>query len=91
MTFIGDCRPTKRIGIEELDGCINLFTQKLDEIMENGGATDELYMGALVALETVRNGRFEYPHEFMAVFDNRINELQGLEVSDGSISADSRA
>ena len=79
MTFIGDYRPTKRIGIEELDGCINLFTQKLDEIMENGEATDELYMGALIALETIRGSRFEYPHEFMAVFDNRVRELEGGE------------
>lgn len=76
MSFIGDYRPTKRIGIEELDGCINLFCQRLDEIAENGEATEQLYIGALIALETIRTGRFEYPHEFLAVFNNRVDELE---------------
>jgi hypothetical protein len=77
MTFIGDYRPTKRVGIEELDGCIKLLTDKLDETAENGEMSTALYMGALIALETMRNGRFEYPQDFMAVFDNRVRELEG--------------
>ena len=77
MTFIGDYRPTKRVGIEELDGCIKLLNDKLDETAENGEMSTALYMGALIALETMRNGRFEYPQDFMAVFDNRVRELEG--------------
>lgn len=77
MTFIGDYRPTKRVGIEELDGCIKLLSDKLDDIAENGETSTGVYMGALIALETMRNGRFEYPQDFMAVFDNRVNELEG--------------
>jgi len=76
MSFIGDYRPTKRIGIEELDGCINLFCQRLGDIAANGEATAQYYVGALIALETIRTGRFEYPHEFLAVFDNRVNEFE---------------
>lgn len=72
--FIGDYRPTKRIGIEELDGCINMFVDRLDDIDANGEAHGELYAGALIAIETIRNGNFEYPRDFMAVFENRVNE-----------------
>ena len=79
MTFIGDYRPTKRVGIEELDGCIKLLSDKLDEVADSGEMSTALYMGALIALETMRNGRFEYPQDFMAVFDNRIQELEGGE------------
>lgn len=77
MTFIGDYRPTKRVGIEELDGCIKLLSDKLDEVADNGEASTALYMGALIAMETIRNGRFEYPRDFMAVFENRVKELEG--------------
>ncbi len=75
--FIGDYRPTKRVGIEELDGCIKLLADKLDEVAESGKVSAALYMGALIAMETMRNGRFEYPCDFMAVFDNRVKELEG--------------
>lgn len=75
--FIGDYRPTKRVGIEELDGCIKLLSDKLDEIAKSGEMSTALYMGALITMETIRNGRFEYPGDFMAVFDNRIAELRG--------------
>jgi hypothetical protein len=75
--FIGDYRPTKRIGIEELDGCIKLLSDKLDEEADNGSVAAALYMGALITMEVIRNGRFEYPCDFMAVFDNRIKELEG--------------
>lgn len=75
--FIGDYRPTKRVGIEELDGCIKLLSDKLDETAKSGEMSTALYMGALITMETIRNGRFEYPGDFMAVFDNRIAELKG--------------
>ena len=75
--FIGDYRPTKRVGIEELDGCIRLLTDKLDEAADNGEVIAAIYMGALLTMETIRNGRFEYPCDFMAVFENRVNELEG--------------
>ena len=79
MTFIGDYRPTKRVGLEELDGCLKLLIDKLDVTAENGEMSTALYMGALIALETMRNGRFEYPQDFMAVFDNQVKELYGGE------------
>ena len=75
--FVSDYRPTKRIGIEELEGCLNLLVHRLEEVADNGEAGGALYMGALVALETIRNCNFEYPHEFMAVLENRFRELEG--------------
>ena len=70
--FISDYRPTKRIGIEELDGAIIAFANKLDEIEENGETCADCYVGALLALETIRHGNFEYPRDFLAVFDNKV-------------------
>jgi hypothetical protein len=75
--FIGDYRPTKRVGIEELDGCIKLLSDSYELADEQRDKSASLYMGALIAMETIRNGRFEYPKDFMAVFDNRIRELEG--------------
>lgn len=78
MTFIGDYRPTKRVGIEELDGCINLLTNKLEEIADTGETGGALYMGTLLTMQLIRGGRFEYPQEFMAAFENHVNELEGV-------------
>ena len=75
--FIGDYRPTKRVGIEEMDGCIKLLSDKLDEATDNGEVDAQIYMGALLTMEIIRNGRFEYPHEFVAVLENKVREMDG--------------
>ena len=75
--FIGDYRPTKRVGIEELDGCIKLLSDSYELADERRDKRASLYMGALIALETMRHGRFEYPRDFMAVFENRVEEWEG--------------
>ena len=75
--FVNDYRPTKRIGIEELDGCINLFQQAIEAMNEDGVAGIEQYEGAWLALELLRNGKYEYPADFLAVFENKLEELYG--------------
>lgn len=70
--FVSDYRPTKRIGIEELDGAIKLLIDHVDEMQDNGEANAEFYEGAMLALETIRYGSFKYPQDFMAVLENKI-------------------
>lgn len=77
MTFIGDYRPTKRVGIEELDGCTRLLAQAVEDMDEAGVAGVDWYRGALLALSIMRDGRFEYPHEFVAVFERKLEEMEG--------------
>ncbi len=73
--FIDDYRPTKRIGMEELHGAINAFVDKLDEMADNGEAHSDMYVGALITLELIEKGRYEYPRDFLAVFENQANEF----------------
>lgn len=70
--FVSDYRPTKRIGIEELDGAIKLLIDRVDEMQDNGEANAEFYEGAMLALETIRYGSFKYPQDFLAVLENQI-------------------
>lgn len=70
--FIGDYRPAKRVGVEELDGCIRMLTDKVDEMQEAGEADSEYYVGALLALECVRHGNYEYPRELAWVLEEKI-------------------
>lgn len=70
--FIGDYRPTKRVGVEELDGCIRMLTDKIDEMEEAGEAGSEYYVGALLALECVRYGNYEYPRELVWVLEEKL-------------------
>ena len=75
--FVSDYRPTKRIGIEELDGAINLMSRQIEDIdySTNSWLYDH-YIGALLTLEIIRHGTFEYPHEFLQVFENRLHDLE---------------
>ena len=72
--FVNDYRPTKRVGIDELDGCIKLMGDAAKALKENGVAGFEKYEGAALALSLIRFGKFEYPHEFVAVFENKLAE-----------------
>ena len=71
--FVGDYRPTKRIGIEELDGALNMFEELIVEAYENADARQRFYEGAYIALQTMRFGHFEYPRDFMAAFEANID------------------
>ena len=73
--FVSDYRPTKRIGIEELDGCINIFGQAIESLNADGVAGVEFYEGAWLALRLLREGRYEYPGDFFAVFANKVEDM----------------
>ena len=73
--FVSDYRPTKRIGIEELDGAILMLRDAIDDKHANGEADAPWYEGAWLALRAVRFGNYEYPRDFMAVLVNDIAEF----------------
>lgn len=68
--FVSDYRPTKRIGLEELDGCLKLLRDEVDEKLANGEADAPYYEGAWLAMQLLMTGKFDYPHDFMQVFAN---------------------
>ena len=72
--FVSDYRPTKRIGIEELDGAIKLLIDHVDDMRDSGELGCDYYMGAALALEAIRYGSFKYPQDFVAVLENKIND-----------------
>lgn len=75
--FVSDYLPAKRIGVEELTGAINVFLDRIEEVDENGEAHREIYIGALIVLELIRYSTFDYPRDLLAVFENRIQEMEG--------------
>lgn len=76
MAFVTDYQPAKRVGLLELEGCIHMFSEKVDEMDENGEADSSYYMGALLTLECIRQGRFEYPRELMWLFEEKLKALE---------------
>ena len=72
--FVGDYRPTKRVGIEELDGTLKLLVDRIDQAHADADGRLHYYEGAWLALCAIRFGRFEYPRDFMAVFENDLDE-----------------
>ena len=71
--FVGDYRPTKRVGIEELDGVLRILRDRIDSAHEESDEKLNYYEGAWIALHAIRFGQFEYPRDFIAVFDNNMN------------------
>ena len=74
--FVNDYRPTKRIGIEELEGAIKLLGDAADAMRADGVAGAAQYEGAMLALSAIRYGRFEYPRDFVAVFERDLEEYE---------------
>lgn len=72
--FVGDYRPTKRVGIEELDGALNMFEELIVEAYENADARQRFHEGAYVALQTMRFGHFEYPRDFVKAYLNNLDK-----------------
>lgn len=79
--FIDDYTPTKRIGMEELEGCVRMFEYRIDDHADDEIVSPTTWMdeGASLALRLILTGRFRYPTDFMDVFDMKRAELFGLE------------
>lgn len=76
--LVGDYRPTKRVGIEELEGALNVFSRRIDQAYEDADARQHYYEGAFLALSLVRFGNYEYPHELMDAFEVTLdNYIEG--------------
>ena len=73
--FVSDYRPTKRIGIEEMDGALLMLRDLIDDKRADGEADAPWYEGAWAAVHTMRFGKFEYPRDFMRVLENEIRML----------------
>jgi hypothetical protein len=75
--FVSDYRPTKRVGIEELDGTLRMLRDAVDEGHADGDDRVRYFEGAWIALSTLRYGSFQYPRDFVAVFERNLNEYIG--------------
>ena len=71
--FVGDYRPTKRVGIEELDGALKMLCERIDTAYADADARLHFYEGAWIALRAIRFGQFEYPRDFVWVFENDLD------------------
>lgn len=78
--FVGDYRPTKRVGIEEFDGTLRMFRDAIDNLYADADSRLHYYEGAWIALRAMRFGQFEYPRDFMAVFENELDNYINGEV-----------
>lgn len=73
LMFVGDYRPTKRVGIEELDGALRMLRDRIVKSYENCDGRLRYYEGAWIALSAIRHCQFEYPRDFMAVFEKGLD------------------
>lgn len=77
--FVSDYRPTKRIGMDELEGCVRIFERRIDEGMLERDPTPADWMdeGARLVLALVHDCNFKYPQDLVDVYDARRRELFG--------------
>lgn len=76
--FVDDYTPMKRIGIEELEGCIKILESRIDDAVDNGEdmlPISWITEGAWLALHLMLTGRFKYGADFIAVFDEQVKRF----------------
>lgn len=72
--LVEDYQPKKRLGVEELDGLLNVLSEAVDEATEADEFDRDYYRGALIAVMCFRFHTLQYPRDFMAVFERYLNE-----------------
>lgn len=77
--LISDYQPTKRIGVDELDGTINMLARRTQDAYDNGESCAPIYEGAWLALSALRMFRFEYPRDFMNTLAGMIERGENAE------------
>ena len=81
--LVDDYTPTKRLGIEEMEGLQATFEHRMDNrALGMNDDTPEQYRdeGAWLAVHLLLTGRFKTQQDFIAVFDNMCGEVFGEEV-----------
>lgn len=76
--LIDDYTPTKRLGIEEAEGLMNALDNRLSDMALNHQeriAEYHRYEGAWLTVHLLLTGRFRTQEDFLAVFDNKCNEI----------------
>ena len=74
--LIDDYRPMKRVGMEELEGLVNMLEQRIDAAaFDEPGPQQWRDEGAWLVLHLLLTGRFDTPDTFLAVFDVKCEEI----------------
>lgn len=76
--LVDDYKPTKRLGIEEMEGLMNAIDQRLCDMALEGvddSANYHRHEGAWLTVHLLLACRFDNQADFLAVFDNKSNEL----------------
>lgn len=77
MTLLYRDQPKIRLGIDEVDGLINVLAAEIDQRGEDGELSTLYYVGARAALEIIREQtHIEYPHDFLRLFDLKVQALE---------------
>ena len=76
--LVDDYTPTKRLGVEEMEGLQWALTTMMDDMEENEQAMTAAYyrlQGVWLTVHLLLTGRFKTQQDFIAVLLNKMNEL----------------
>lgn len=77
--LIDDYKPTKRLGIEELEGAAKVFREKVEWSFAEADSRHMAYLGAWIILHLFLVSKFNYPKDLLEAFEN---------VLDGQLAGD---
>ena len=67
--LIDDYRPTKRVGLEELEGATRIFRERVDESFADADSRHKAYLGAWLVLHMLLVSNFKYPKDLLDAFE----------------------
>lgn len=67
--LIDDYRPTKRVGLEELEGATRLFRENVEWALEEADSRYKAYLGAWLVLHMLLVGNYKYPKDLLDAFE----------------------
>ena len=72
--LIDDYKPTKRVGIEELEGATRIFRERVEWAFEEADSRHMAYLGAWLVLHLLLVCNFKYPKDLLEAFENLLED-----------------
>ena len=75
--LVDDYTPTKRLGVEEMEGAASVFWERVEWARAEADARHKAYLGAWIILHLLLVSKIKYPNDLLEMFENILDSMIG--------------
>lgn len=78
--LVDDYTPTKRLGIEEMEGASDVFWERVEWSYSEADSRHLAYLGAWIVIHLLLVSKVRYPGDLLKMFENILDEKMAGDV-----------